>query len=261
MRASGPAILVAIVFVVCQIPAHAGTSFITNGNFADGLTNGTAINIYGSSVNSLTGWTESSTPSNGSAALAFLYTYGSQADSITDHYGTNDFTMGDPSAIPNTWTGACATVTIDCGNYVVIDGGTSNNMALQQTLTGLTTGATYQLTFYMAAGEQNKNTVSTTGNWQVTLGNSTLTSATSTNPGGTSGGFSGWSLVTMNFSFSGSQVLTFLAQGTPSGDPPMVFLADVNLTQVATPEPAGMALIGIGMLGLVLMRRRWQKRA
>ncbi len=139
MRTSGSAILVAAVFVVCQVSAQAGTSF-TDGNFASStdssLTNGTAINIYGSGAGSssytLNGWSDctsaicpsgASTPNNGTNTLAYLYTYGSQAATVNDSLGS--FKLADSSAIPNTWPGApCTGVTPanNCGNYLVVDG-------------------------------------------------------------------------------------------------------------------------------------------
>lgn len=265
-------ILAAAAIAGFQIPAQAG--LLSNGNFAgtsdSGLTNGQAINIYGASSNNLTSWSQCTSSSNcpsgttatgnGNNALAFLYTYGSQADSITDNFGTNNFSLADSGAIPNTYPGACTTVTNGCGNYIAVDGASGYNMALHQTITNLTQGATYQLTFYEAAGQQSGNTNATTEDWQVYLGSSTQSTTTIDNPGA---GFTPWSLVTMYFTAnlapgSTSEILEFLAQGGPSGDPPMDLLANVQLTQ--TPEPAAVVLLGAGMLGLVTMRRRWRKR-
>jgi hypothetical protein len=262
-------VLLAAAFPGFEISARAN-AVIINGNFAStsdsGLTNGQAINIYGSSTNnttySLTGWSQCTSSSgcpsgstatgNGSNALAFLYTYGSQADKISDSFGVNNFSLTDSSAIPNTYPGACTTPTTGCGNYLAIDGAPSYDMAIYQSVTNLTVGANYALTFYTAAGQQSGNTNATTEDWAVYFGTASLTTSVIDNPGGS---FTPWSLVTMNFTATTtSQILEFLAQGGPAGDPPMDLLADVVLTQ--TPEPSGMALVGVGMLSLLAVRRR-----
>ena len=247
---------------------------VMNGNFAStsdsNLVNGQTINVYGSSTYnttySLTGWSQCATNSGcpsgttatglGSAALGFLYTYGSQANHVSDSYGSNNFQLADSGAIPNTYPGACSTVTTGCGNYLAVDGGSSNNMAIYQSITNLTQGATYVLTFYTAAGQQSGYNQATTEDWKVYFGSSSQTTTTINNP---AAGFTPWSLVTMIFTATTTtEDLEFLAQGTPVGGPPMDFLADINLVQ--TPEPAGLAVVGAGMLGLLAARRRWWKR-
>jgi hypothetical protein len=256
--------------------ASARANAIVNGNFAatsnSGLVNGQAMQIYGATANTVTGWSEctysagppivstcpsgATTPTNGNNALGFLYTYGAQAVTATDTFGT--FKLASSGTIPNTYPGACTTVVNGCGNYLALDGSSSYNMAIYQTVTGLTQGASYLLTFYMAAGQQLGNSNPTTEDWKVYFGSSTpQTTTVISNPGGS---FTPWSLVTMKFTAdSTSDVLEFLAQGGPAGDPPMDFLANVVLTQ--TPEPAGLALAGFAMLSLFAVRKRWLKRA
>ncbi|QXQ08678.1 PEPxxWA-CTERM sorting domain-containing protein [Sphingosinicellaceae bacterium] len=53
-----------------------------------------------------------------------------------------------------------------------------------------------------------------------------------------------------------SQVLSFLAVGTPNGAPPISFLDGVSLT-AAVPEPAtwGLMLVGFGAVGITARRR------
>ena len=61
------------------------------------------------------------------------------------------------------------------------------------------------------------------------------------------GGFSPWEAQTLPFTASStSEVLSFLAVGTPSGAPPMVFLDGVDM-EPSVPEPsAGLLLVGVG---------------
>jgi hypothetical protein len=260
-------------FLAVHAPAMA-TSF-TNGNFSSttdsSLVNGQAINIYGSSSNnttySLSSWSQCTSTSgcpsgatlatgNGASALAFLYTYGAQAQSVSDSYGVNSFSLADSGAIPNTFPGACTTVTTGCGNYLALDGSSGNDMAIYQAITGLIPNATYELQFYVAAGQQSSFTLATTEDWAVYFGTSEQTTATINNPASPND-FTPWTLVTMLFTAqSTSQDLEFLAQGSAS-NPPIDFLADVVLTQ--TPEPSAFALMGAGMLTLLAVRKRRKK--
>jgi hypothetical protein len=69
--------------------------------------------------------------------------------------------------------------------------------------------------------------------------------------------FSGWMQASFTFTATAtSEPLAFLALGTPSGNPPMLLLDDVQLYD--TPEPAAAALlvIGMGCVGVSARRRR-----
>jgi len=136
------------------------------------------------------------------------------------------------------------------GNVVALDGDPTYASSIYQTVSGLAVGDRYQLTFYQAAAEQGSK-AATTEQWQVTFG----TTQTSTLMSISAGGVAPWQPITMNFiATSASEVLTFFALGGPGGDPPIVLLADVAMTDI--PEPASFALVGGGVLALVMAHRR-----
>ena len=77
-------------------------------------------------------------------------------------------------------------------------------------------------------------------------------------------GFSGWMNESVTFDpTSSSEVLSFLAQGNPNGDPPFVLLDGVTLEQhngEEIPEPGTWLMIGIGlaaMAGFVYRHPEW----
>ena len=70
--------------------------------------------------------------------------------------------------------------------------------------------------------------------------------------------FSGWNYASTSFTAKAtSEILGFLSNGTPSGQPPVALLDGVNLT-AAVPEPASWAMMigGFGMIGAALRRSR-----
>lgn len=145
------------------------------------------------------------------------------------------------------------------GNFIAEDGSTSFDAPLSQTVAGLTPGATYALSFYQAGAEQGPGGTATTEQWQVSLGGEVQDSAVMDSPADS---WSPWESQTLTFTATAaSEVLTFLALGTPNGAPPVALLDGVSLNQV--PEPASWALLVTGLAATIgaasLLRRKSQR--
>jgi hypothetical protein len=142
----------------------------------------------------------------------------------------------------------------DGGNFVAADGAYEQG-DISQTVNGLTPGQEYDLTFYQAGAQQQGYNGPTTDRFEITLGSETEYSALMSNP---SHDFQPWEEQSLTFTATAAtEVLSFLAVGTPNGVPPFTLLDGVSLT--ATPEPAYAGLIGIGLLILGAVRRRQKK--
>ncbi len=142
----------------------------------------------------------------------------------------------------------------DGGNFVEADGDRNYGTAIWQTITGLTAGARYAVSFYQAAGQQRAYLGPTSERWDVSLGDETHASSTFHL---LQGGVGDWQRQTIHFTATAaSEVLSFFAAGTPNGKPPIAFLDGVSLTASA-PEPATWALLvaGFGLVGVGLRRR------
>jgi hypothetical protein len=227
------------------------TNLITNGSF-DQLTGGVGqIGYNGSSL--LTGWTNGS-PGN----LGYNFVYGSTGADTTGANGVdgNVTLWGPGNGAPNGLTASP-----DGGNFIAADGA-YEVAPISQKLTGLTVNAQYAVSFYYAGAQQSGFTGTTTEAWDVSLGSQTLDTNTLNDA---SHGFTGWQYTTLTFTATSSQeVLSFLAAGTPSGEPPFSLLDGVSMTQVTTvPEPgsAAMLLTGLMAIGVILRRRQLSRAA
>ena len=154
------------------------------------------------------------------------------------------------------------------GNILASDGGFSGHLqAITQTISGLTAGQTYAVSFYYAGAQQTGYTGDTLEAWQVGLGGTIPSSATPNTPilSNVSHGFTGWQESTVNvIASSTSQTLWFLSYGYPDGVPPFTLLSDISMTPVPTPEPSsliggGLVLLALG--GSTLRNFRKQKQA
>jgi hypothetical protein len=220
------------------------TQLVTNGSF-ETLTNG--YGQIGDNTNA-TGWTTS--------GYNFVF---NASNAITGVNGSDG-----ALALWGTGNGGVDTITAspDGGNFIGADGGYEVG-AISQTITGLTAGQQYAVSFYMAAAQQTNHTGATTDFWTVDLGSSALTSNTQAGSQSTavinlaSHAFSGWEYETMTFTATGtSDVLSFLATGTPSGVPPFALLDGVSMT--AVPEPGSITLMAGGIAALAGMA--WRRR-
>lgn len=143
------------------------------------------------------------------------------------------------------------------GNFVLADADPAFSGVFSQSISGLTVGKTYELNFWQAAGQQAGWTGPTTEQWEVTFGDTTKLSDLFSLP---EAGVGPWEKQTMTFTAtSTTQLLSFLAKGTPGGAPPISFLDGVSLQEVVpgVPEPAtwAMLLVGFGAVGFAARRR------
>ena len=172
-------------------------------------------------------------------------------------------------------------------NFLGIDPAYQNNTnnsanpwSIAQALTGLVVGATYNVTFDMAAGQQKNFVGSTTDTWLVGLGAGTnINSVAGTgtpasqgpialpdlcggsNPCG--GGFSGWAAAEVSLvATSVNEVLWFFAESTSnSNQPPFLLLDGVTMTQQTTvPEPSTYGVLLVGLLALLGVRRVYRNK-
>ncbi len=118
----------------------------------------------------------------------------------------------------------------------------------------MTLGEPVSVGFWWAGAQLRPGSGPTTEQWQVSFGSQTQFTPVVNNA---SEGFTGWQYQTMSFTASGaSDLLSFLAVGTPTGEPPFSLLDGVD---VEVPEPSSVLLIaGVAVLaaGLRKLRRR-----
>ena len=222
--------------------ASAGTNLVQNGSF-ETTTDGSTSHEFGASFTfgqDVSNWTSAST-----SAFNLYFTPG-QATGPTDvptRFGEHgQFLWVLPPNDP------------DKGNFVALDGDTNFNGALTQTITGLTVGDKYTLSFDWAAAQYADRTGQTTEMLQYSLGGDTFSTGTVTNA---SMSATPWLTQTKTFTATDtSEVLSFLSIGTPAGLPPVALLDGVSLTAVPEPATWGMMLVGFGGLGVAIRRRR-----
>ena len=154
---------------------------------------------------------------------------------------------------------------------------------VSQTLTGLSIGQQYNLTFWQSAGQQKTFGGTTTEQWAVNIGGAfngsgyfapntvaftggtnqfsdlmSLGSGANVGSQTTVSGPSkvnGWQKQTMTFTATAAiETLNFLAEGTPEGQPPFALLSGVSVEAVSVPEP--LTIIGTLIGGTVAFRIR-----
>lgn len=261
------------VLVVASPAAHANVNLIQNGGFESTLGITTSNEILNAAT--LENW-YSSDGGNGK------YNYVYYPDHVTPLNANGAYTNQDPgqnqcsepygssSGIPGNvclWgpnNAATFPVSPVGGKFVALDADPQYRNPLTQTVSNLTIGDNYVLSFFWGGAQYSTRVGPTTENLQISFGGDTAVTPTINTP---SQSFSGWQSYTKTFTAtSTSEVLSFLADGTPLNEPPVVVLDGVSLTDTTTvtvqnpaPEPGYFALMIVGLVGLVAVARRRTK--
>lgn len=192
------------------------------------------------------------------AKVAFTTASGHQPTGWTVASGGNYLFLDGPGGATSTTGGFAVypgfpSVSPDGGNFIQDDADPTYSRTISQTLTGLSAGSSYVVSFYQAAGQQNNFAGQTTELWKVGFDTTYQLSNKFTLPQGVTGP---WEHQSMTFvANSASVVLSFLAVGTPQNQPPVAFLDGVSV-ELATPEPSSVISVVIGVLGTAAVRLR-----
>jgi hypothetical protein len=242
---------ISVALNFCSPPAQA-TNLVQNGGFVPANTSIVSAYLRDGSV-LLNGIVPSiSVPGWSSTGYNFLYSDGVSASTtglLTFNSSTNQ--------VVNSADGS--------GWFVGADAAFQQG-PIRQSLTGLTIGQKYNLTFWQSAGQQKNYGGDTTEQWAVNIGGTfngsgfiapntdvftggttqfsdlmSLASGANVGSQTTVSGSSttnGWQKQTMTFTATAAiETLNFLAEGTPEGQPPFSLLSGVSVEAVTVPEP------------------------
>ncbi len=268
-----PIRILALCFFAALFPLHrASANLIQNADFSSITYSGTlplttVYGLFGNETGStlkLTDWTTS--------GYNFVYAPGT-ADAGKNTTGAN---AGSPNEAPGQYNttagygdtymygpnngsanGLPATYATGAGNFLAMDGAFETG-AVSQTIVGLTVGQVYVLKFYWAGAQQQSFSGTTSEAITVSLGSKSFTT-TPVTPA--SEGFSGWMQDTLEYTATNSsETLSFLAVGTPTGEPPFTLLGGVDL-EIIPDFSNWMVFTGFGTACVVFegMRRRRRK--
>jgi hypothetical protein len=255
--------LAALTILLIGGSAHAG-NLVQNGSFTlNSLPSSVASSGFdGAEIDPLWHYngavTDWSSPDAGYPQVYNLYIPDpSHADSVN---ADARYTSSEPQHMNMNFMN---TASPDGGAFMLLDADPNFTGPLQQTISGLTPGAKYTLSFYWAAGELSNRKGYISSQLTGSFGGDAFATTPFLNshpyydnPLNQDGDFSGWQKFSTTFTaHSGSQLLSFLAVGSPAANlPPVALLDGVSLT--AVPEPATWALMMIGVAGLGAAARR-----
>lgn len=242
------AVCTAMALAAMAASAYAAPVTVVNGGFEQTLTKNSSQFGAQYAQQQVTGWTTS--------GYNFVFLLGT-ADT-TGAVGQ----FGGPSNPLKLWgpgdgSNNGLTGSPNGGNYLALNG-VFETGPVSQLLSGLTAGVATTVSFDWAGAQQYGFSGATTEQLLVSLGEQTLTTAILNTA---SHGFTGWKTAQLTFTPTGStELLSFLAKGTPGGEPPNVLLDGVSVSQNAVPEPNSLALLATGFAGVSgLIRRRFKR--
>ncbi|AFY96744.1 PEP-CTERM sorting domain-containing protein [Chamaesiphon minutus] len=196
----------------------------------------------GRTVVTIPGWTFAPAPPNsGNNGYNFIVPDGTA-------FKTNMAALGNaPYGGLSLYGGSSQTVnSVDGSGWFIAADGAFEEGSISQQLNDLTPGNRYDVNFWQAAGQQSGFEGDTTDRWRVSLDGVSQLSALIELP--SKANVTPWQRQTLTFTAtSSSQVLSFLAVGTPTGLPPFSLLSGVSVT-AAVPEPLTIVgtLVGLG---------------
>lgn len=238
------AALAAAAAVGAGSAASAGPTIINGdfsaSNYGSSSQFGVCSSVYLTCTQGVTGW-------QGDFGLTEWFTAPGQEAANQWNDPLDYFTTSGPNAVSASPGG---------GAFLAIDGDPSDPGQVSTTVTGLTVGNTYTLTFDWAAAQfENRNAAYQVDLEAIIMGTGAATSSTTPLEVEGQHAFSGWMNGSLTFTATDEiETLSFLATGSPSGEPPVALLDDVSFS---VPEPAtwAMMILGFGAIGVAMRRR------